>query len=59
MADTETFCAHLLRLVEDDDLRMHMSGKGSGHVLERFSYQRLMRDMAALYWELLEKKGRS
>jgi glycosyltransferase involved in cell wall biosynthesis len=56
--DMETFCNHLLRLVEDDNLREHMSGKGSGHVLELFSYQRLMRDMSALYWELLEKKGR-
>jgi glycosyltransferase involved in cell wall biosynthesis len=57
--DTETFCAHLLRLVEDDSLRAAMSGKGSEHVLEKFSYQRLMRDMSALYWELLEKKGKT
>jgi glycosyltransferase involved in cell wall biosynthesis len=55
--DTETFCNHLLRLVEEDNLRQDMSGKGSAHVLEKFSYQRLMRDMSALYWELLEKKG--
>lgn len=57
--DTETFCNHLLRLVEDDALRRQMSGKGSTHVLERFSYQRLVRDMGALYWELLEKKAPS
>jgi glycosyltransferase involved in cell wall biosynthesis len=56
--DTENFCNHLLRLVEDDNLRQGMSGRGSAHVLEKFSYQRLMRDMSALYWELLEKKGR-
>jgi glycosyltransferase involved in cell wall biosynthesis len=56
--DTEAFCHHLLRLVEDDGLRQGMSGKGSTHVLEKFSYQRLMRDMSALYWELLEKKGK-
>jgi glycosyltransferase involved in cell wall biosynthesis len=58
VADTDTFCRHLLQLVEDDALRMRMSGKGSVHVVERFSYQRLMKDMAGLYWELLEKKGR-
>jgi glycosyltransferase involved in cell wall biosynthesis len=59
VADTDTFCQHLLCLVEDDALRMRMSGKGSVHVVERFSYQRLMKDMAGLYWELLEKKLRS
>lgn len=56
--DTDTFCRHLLHLVEDDALRQHMSGRGSGHVLEKFSYQRLVQDMAGLYWELLERKGR-
>jgi glycosyltransferase involved in cell wall biosynthesis len=58
VTDTDTFCQHLLRLVEDDGLRMRMSGKGSVHVLERFSYQRLMKDMSKLYWELLEEKLR-
>jgi glycosyltransferase involved in cell wall biosynthesis len=56
--DADTFCDHLLRLVEDDNLRQQMSGKGSVHVLERFSYQRLVRDMSHLYWELLDKKRR-
>lgn len=56
--DTNTFCDHLLRLVEQDSLRQQMSGRGSTHVLERFSYQRLVRDMSGLYRELLEKKRR-
>lgn len=54
--DEATFCKHLLQLVEYDNLRANMSGKGRQHVMQRFSYQRLMRDMSALYYELLEKK---
>jgi len=54
--DTETFCSHLLRLVEDDYLRARLGQNSSGYVLERFSYQRLVRDMAQLYAELLSKK---
>jgi glycosyltransferase involved in cell wall biosynthesis len=54
--DTDTFCRHLLQLVEEDNLRQGMSGKGSAYVSEKFSYQRLVKDMSALYYELLAKK---
>lgn len=54
--DKETFCDHLLRLVEDDDLRGKMGRESSRYVLERFSYHRLVDDMAQLYYKLLEKK---
>jgi glycosyltransferase involved in cell wall biosynthesis len=54
--DEETFCHHLLRLVEDDELRKQLGSNSSPYVLQRFSYQRLMRDMADLYYELLHKK---
>ncbi len=54
--DPDTFCRHLLRLVQDDALRKSF-GDGSGQfVIQRFSYQRLMRDMADLYGQLLSKK---
>lgn len=56
--DTDTFCRHLLQLVQDDGLRCTLGRNSSGHVMERFSYQRLMNDMSALYHELLEKKKR-
>jgi glycosyltransferase involved in cell wall biosynthesis len=56
--DSTTFADHVLRLVEDDDLRRQMGLKGKEHVIERFSYQRLMNDMSALYYDLLEKKKR-
>ncbi len=54
--DSETFCRHLLQLVEDDGLRMRLGEKSSSYVLERFSYQRLVQDMGQLYGELLSKK---
>lgn len=54
--DGETFSNHLLQLVQDDSLRRQMGQKGQEQVLERFSYQRLMKDMSTLYYELLEKR---
>jgi glycosyltransferase involved in cell wall biosynthesis len=52
----EMFSHHLLRLVEDDELRKRMGEESHMHVMEKFSYQRLVSDMACLYRELLEKK---
>lgn len=54
--DEDTFCRHLLWLVEDDALRLQLGSNSSPYVLQRFGYQRLMRDMADLYYELLHKK---
>lgn len=54
--DVDTFAAHLLRLVEDDQLRHEMSDRGTAHVMEHFSHIRLARDMAALYRRLLNQK---
>ena len=56
--DSETFCHNLLQVVEDDALRQRLGSNSSRFVMEQFSYQRLMRDMSALYYELLEKKRR-
>jgi len=42
--------------VEDDELRKKMGEKSHDHVIERFSYQRLVNDMSRLYYELLDKK---
>lgn len=54
--DTEKFCEHLLNLVQDNDLRRKLGSNSREHVMERFSYQRLVNDMSQLYYELLEKK---
>lgn len=56
--DGATFADNLLQLVQNDTLRQDLGSTGRQHVIERFSYQRLMRDMAALYHELLEKNKR-
>jgi glycosyltransferase involved in cell wall biosynthesis len=56
--DTERFCQHLLRLVEDDALRQRLGQSSHQHVMEKFSYQRLVSDMSQLYYELLSAKGK-
>lgn len=56
--DGAAFANHLLQLVQHDALRGNLGRSGRQHVLERFSYQRLMRDMAALYHQLLRKNTR-
>jgi len=33
-----------------------MGRNNSQHVMDRFSYHRLTKDMSNLYWDLLEKK---
>jgi glycosyltransferase involved in cell wall biosynthesis len=56
--DTERFCEHLLRLVEDDGFRQTLGQHSYKHVMEKFSYQRLVSDMSQLYYELLQEKGK-
>lgn len=54
--ETELFADHVLRLVQNDELRKQMGERSHEHVMTRFSYQRLVNDMARLYGELLDKK---
>jgi glycosyltransferase involved in cell wall biosynthesis len=54
--DLEGFSRHLLEVVQDEALRKKLGANSRGHVMERFSYQRLTKDMAQLYYQLLEKK---
>lgn len=55
--DGSLFADHLLRLVQDDALRHRLGANSSRHVMERFSYQRLVADMSHLYNELLTAKN--
>jgi glycosyltransferase involved in cell wall biosynthesis len=55
--DADLFCDHLLQLIEDDELRFRLGANSSSHVLQKFSYQRLVKDVSELYYELLEGKG--
>ncbi|MDQ3551742.1 MAG: glycosyltransferase family 4 protein, partial [Bacteroidota bacterium] len=54
--DADLFCDHVMQLVEDDALRNRLGANSSSHVLQKFSYQRLVKDVSELYYELLERK---
>ncbi len=54
--DVDAFAAHLLVLIENDQLRHEMSDRGTAHVMEHFSHIRLARDMSGLYRRLLNQK---
>lgn len=56
LSDKEGFCKNLLRLTENEELRLTLGIKGPQHVMARYSYQRLVRDMSNLYDELLAVK---
>jgi glycosyltransferase involved in cell wall biosynthesis len=49
----DQFSKALTQLVENDDLRKKMSEKGWSFVQEKFSYNRLTKDMKTLYLSLL------
>jgi glycosyltransferase involved in cell wall biosynthesis len=53
--DADLFCEHLLRLVEDDELRFRLGANSSSNVLQKFSYQRLVNDVSDLYYSLLNR----
>lgn len=54
--DVSAYGANLLRLVEDPGLRRQMGEAAVSTVLEKFSYQRLVKDMKELYNQLLAGK---
>lgn len=53
--DAAALAENLFRLAESPELQKHLSQAGRAHVLQKFSYQRLCSDMAALYHRLLDK----
>ncbi len=55
--DADEFAAALLKLVESPTMRTQFGDFGKKQVLEKFSYQRLVKDMSAYYYTLLDKKG--
>lgn len=54
--DAEGFSDALLQVVQNDALRYRLGNNSKIHVMERFSYQRLMKDMSQLYTDLLASK---
>ncbi|HQE11894.1 MAG TPA: glycosyltransferase [Flavipsychrobacter sp.] len=55
--DVPAFTDALLQLVENKNLREAMSQFGKTYVQEKFSYQRLVKEMSAYYYQLLQQKG--
>ena len=53
--DVHLFAKNILELVNDDNNRKAFAAKGFQHVNQKFSYQRLVSDMSALYTKLLAK----
>lgn len=51
--DLHQFSEALLRLINNDDLRIRMGSKGWNHVKDKFHYTRLVNDMEKLYVSLL------
>ena len=51
--DEQALAENLLKLVEDDTLRSQFALSGAAFVRNKFSYQRLCRDMSSLYNSLL------
>ncbi len=54
--ERSNFVNYLLRLIEDEKLRIEMGEKGWSFVKEKFSYSRLVNDMEQLYFSLLQNK---
>jgi glycosyltransferase involved in cell wall biosynthesis len=52
--DVQGYCNNLLQLVNNDTLRRQFGEVAAAKVKEKYSYQRLVRDMKGLYWELLK-----
>ncbi len=53
--DQESFCKNLLKVVDNTPLRLSFGEHGWNHVQEKFSHQRLSKDMKQLYHVLLKK----
>ncbi|HXC06251.1 MAG TPA: glycosyltransferase family 4 protein, partial [Bacteroidia bacterium] len=54
--DPDDFCAKLLRIASDDNLRAAMGNQGWEQVGTKFHYSRLVDDMKVLYRRLLAEK---
>jgi len=53
--NAEQFAAALLKLIENQELRAQFGATGRSVVQDKYSYQRLVRDMSDYYYSLLEK----
>ncbi len=56
--DSSAIAAALLRILNDPDLSRKMAESGKKLALENYSFERLIREVDALYTELLRRRGR-
>jgi len=54
--NVEMFSKNLLLLTENEDIRNKFGEQAGAYIYENYSYQRLIRDIDALYTQLLQKK---
>ena len=56
--DSSAIAAALLRLLRDPELSRKMAENGRKVAVENYSFERLIREVDALYTELLRRRGR-
>ncbi len=55
--EADLFAAALLKLINNAEQRAYFGAQGRNFVQSKFSYQRLVHDMSAYYYKLLDQKG--
>lgn len=55
--EADLFAAALLKLINNAEQRAYFGAQGRNFVQGKFSYQRLVHDMSAYYYRLLDQKG--
>lgn len=55
--EADLFAAALLKLINNAEQRAYFGAQGRNFVQSKFSYQRLVHDMSAYYYRLLDQKG--
>ncbi len=56
--DSSAIAAALLRLLRDPELSRRLAESGKKMAVESYSFERLIREVDALYTELLRRRGR-
>jgi glycosyltransferase involved in cell wall biosynthesis len=56
--DSQALAGALLRLLRDPELSRRMAANGQKVAIENYSFERLIREVDALYTELLDRRGR-
>src|SRR4029077_3670813 len=57
--DSAAIAGALLRLLRDPELSQKMAESGKNVAVENYGFERLIREVDALYTELLRRRGRS